>query len=399
MKLRDYFRLAPAFGRCAGRLGYRHLWRLLRMMRWENPQRHEGRLHINSFFPPYPSAAFERFLEAAVARRRVPYSTYFAVTDACPYRCGHCSYGRRAAGQMETPQALTVIEQIKKLGTITIGLTGGEPLLRQDLAVMVKTIGPEAASIVFTTGYGLTAVRAAELKDAGLDCIMIGLESHDAAQHNAVRQDEKSFVTALRAIELGQQAGLYTAISTIASRSKIEDGTLEALAAFGQRLGVREFRILEPIPTGRMQHKSEALLRPEETQHVIDLHKRWNRREERPTLATFSHLESAELFGCGAGYHHLFIDAVGNVCPCDLTPLAFGNVLQEPLAEIWKRMEKYFGQPRRQCFMKQFCDRLETAKADILPLAVEESCGICDALAKDGALPGLYRDFFRIVKQ
>jgi radical SAM protein with 4Fe4S-binding SPASM domain len=41
------------------------------------------------------------------------------------------------------------------------------------------------------------------------------------------------------------------------------------------------------------------------------------------------------MFGCGAGFHHLFIDALGNVCPCDLTPLKLGN--------CWKSRSMTFG--------------------------------------------------------
>ncbi len=48
------------------------------------------------------------------------------------------------------------------------------------------------------------------------------------------------------------------------------------------------------------------------------------------------------MFGCGAGYHHFYADAIGNVCRCDLISLSFGNVLEKPLAKISPDIEQYF---------------------------------------------------------
>ena len=137
MKLRDWLTLTPVFLKCLGKLPIAHLWYLARQFRYENPQRHNGRLHINAFFPPCPSPAFDRFVDAAVRRRRVPYSVYYAVTDACPYHCPHCSYGRHAPGRLEPRQAVDIVEQAGRLGAVTMGFTGGEPLLRDDLPALV----------------------------------------------------------------------------------------------------------------------------------------------------------------------------------------------------------------------------------------------------------------------
>ena len=75
-------------------------------------------------------------------------------------------------------------------------------------------------------------------------------------------------------------------------------------------------------------------------------------------------------------YYHFYdgCDALGNVCPCDLTPLKLGNVLEQPLTEIWSEMSEWFNLPRSGCLMKCLCTETD-AFGDIseLPLCKEKS--------------------------
>jgi sulfatase maturation enzyme AslB (radical SAM superfamily) len=181
MRFHKWIQFAPVFGRCLLRLPLRHIVYMAQQFRFENPHAVSGRTHINSFFPPYPSKAFDRFLDAVFNRRRVPFSAYFAVTDQCPYACPHCSYGKHVRGSLDTAQAIEVIRQLKSIGTVTIGFTGGEPLMRNDINELVRAAGDTTATVMFTTGFGLSRDRAEQLRYAGLDCMTIGMESDEPA--------------------------------------------------------------------------------------------------------------------------------------------------------------------------------------------------------------------------
>lgn len=370
-----------------------HVRYLASKLKYENPQLHAGRVHINSFFPPYPSAAFERFLASVFRYERVPHSVYYAVTDRCPYTCGHCSYGGHRAGRPDTAQALAVIEQIQAAGASTIGLTGGEPLMREDIAELVRAAARRCAVVMFSTGYGLDAERAAALRDAGLTCLTIGLESDRAEEHDRIRGTQGSFETGVEAARQARAAGLFTAISTVATREKLRTGTLERMAGLGLRLGAREFRILNPVPTGAMRGQENERLSVDELRQVAKLHQSWNRGASGMNIAAFAHLESSGMFGCGAGFHHAFIDAAGNVCPCDLTPLALGNVYEKPLADIWHEMAEWFDLPRQGCFSAQVC--AEYADAAELPIGETQSRAICARTPRRNGLPGVYANLFR----
>ncbi|OHB56705.1 MAG: hypothetical protein A2Y07_03565 [Planctomycetes bacterium GWF2_50_10] len=394
MKALIWVRFWRAILKCLWKLPFKHVIYFGKQLGYENPHVHEGKVRVNTFFPPYPSAAFERFLDTTIKRARVPFSTYFAVTDECPFKCGHCSYGNHKPGKLDIGRALHVINEIKSLGTTTIGLTGGEPLLRHDLLDLVKAIGNDTASVIFTTGYNLTAELAADLKKAGLDCLMIGIESDLADEHDKIRGVKGSFEQTLDAIRISVAGGLYTGISTIATREKINEGALLRLAELADRYGVHEFRILEPVPTGRLMSQAVEALTIEESRQVAQFHKQWNKKGKGVAIASFAHLESDEMFGCGAGYHHLFIDAVGNVCPCDLTPLSFGNVFEEKLVNIWERMGRIFNTPRRGCFSKEICRKLVLKTGESLPLNNEQSVSIC-GLCEKTDLPMIYQNLLK----
>ncbi len=396
MKLRDWLKLSPLFFKNIGKLPASHLWYLAMQFRNENPHRHNGKLYINTFFPPYPSKAFDRFLDTAIKRKRIPYSTYFAVTDQCPYNCPHCSYGLHKKGRLDTKQALNVMEQIKSLGTITIGFTGGEPLLRDDIVELVEAASDETSSIMFTTGYGLSEALADKLKIAGLGCMMIGVESDNPSEHDKTRGVAGSFDEAIKAIGLSLEAGFYTAISTVGTKDKIKNGQIQRLAQLAKKHGIHEFRVLEPIPTGSLYDQKDEVLSEDESKELTEFHKQWNRKNKGPAISCFSYLESDEMFGCGAGFHHLFIDAIGNICPCDLTPLSLGNAFEESLEDIWIKMEQLFDLPRCGCLMKDICNRTNGLNdAQTLPLSPEDSIALCQNINRNEKLPAIYKHLFK----
>jgi MoaA/NifB/PqqE/SkfB family radical SAM enzyme len=74
--------------------------------------------------------------------------------------------------------------------------------------------------------------------------------------------------------------------------------------------------------------------------------------------------------GCIAGYQTLFIDASGEICPCDFTPLSFGNIKETPITEIWTQMKEYFPRPRTDCLMRDIAEKIDSS---ILPLSPNES--------------------------
>lgn len=389
MRPLDWPSVIRMFAQAVGKLPAGQLWFLLKKMRNEKLHRFDGQKRINSFFPQHPSPAFDRFLSAVIERRRVPYSCYLAVTGRCPFRCEHCSYGRRGEGELPAAAWREILAQLKAIGGCTVGFTGGEPLLREDLEELIAAAGPELNTIVFSTGWGLTQQRARAMKAAGLGCLTIGIESAEAEPHDRTRGAAGSFEQAAEAVRLAQAAGIYTAISTVGTTGRIASGELEAMYRLAAAWGAGEFRLLSPVATGSAAGQADIMLCPDDVAALREFHIRHNRRAGGPAVASFAYLESPELFGCGAGFHHLFIDSLGEVCPCDLTPLSLGNVTQEPLAEIWRQMGDIFARPRCRCLMREVAEAIPLAGP--LPLPRRQSEQLCRSAGGSDALPGAYQ--------
>ena len=93
---------------------------------------------LNSHFPPFPGPAFDAFLQQVLTvgragPRRQLYSVTLAITNRCGYRCWHCYNAGRSARDMSLETLCTLASELQDLGAIQITLTGGEPLLRDDV--------------------------------------------------------------------------------------------------------------------------------------------------------------------------------------------------------------------------------------------------------------------------
>ncbi|MBN2473442.1 MAG: radical SAM protein [Pirellulales bacterium] len=391
MKTSERLQAAGALARLLLRLPPATTWFLLRRMKNTKRRWHRGLAYLNTFYPPYPSKAFDRFCGHLTHRRRLPVSVYMATTPHCPCKCAHCSYAHRDVREMSAEQMLGAVRQVRELGACIIGFSGGEPLLRRQLADWIAEVSEDTATLIFTTGHGLTPRRAHELAEAGLTAAVVGLDSSDPRQHDAVRRSPGSFDHARRAIEACHAAGIYTSVSTIGFAEKLESGELERIYDLCRRWGVAELRVPNPVPTGGFAGRTEALLNAETRRRLYDFHVEHNRRRDDggPTVTCFAYIESEELFGCGAAYHHLFVDAAGEISPCDVTPLSFGNLNQRPLREIWDELGRYFARPRCRCVMAEIGSQL--SGDDPLPLPPEKSRALVTPATDATPLPKGYR--------
>lgn len=112
------------------------------------------------------------------------------LTYACPLQCAYCSNPVDYAGHgktMDTETWLRVLRDARQMGALQLGLSGGEPLVRQDLEMLVT----EATRLgyysnLITSGIGMDAARARSLKAAGLDHIQVSFQSSEANQNDEI---------------------------------------------------------------------------------------------------------------------------------------------------------------------------------------------------------------------
>jgi MoaA/NifB/PqqE/SkfB family radical SAM enzyme len=357
-------------------------------LRNEKPHFFKEQLRINSCIPPYPSNSFDRFIDILVNKKRLPHSINLAVTSKCPYNCPHCSYGKRKKEDLSTDKMLGLVEEIKGLGTAILGITGGEPMLRDDLDQIISAAQPEMTTNIFSTGYAFEEKKAEKLSKAGVGMITIGVESTDNNIQDRIRGKKGSLEIAINAINLCKKYKIYPAIGTIGTRERIQNGELDRIYNFGKSFDVGEMRLIFPAATGNWTGSTHEILRNEELQLLKEFQIKYNKKPAGPVVASLAYLESEEMMGCNTGSQYLFIDAGGEVCPCDLMPLSFGNVTEKSLKEIWKEMQKHFPRPRPSCLMNEIAHKISTNN---LPVPKNESIKLIPKFDECISLPAIYK--------
>lgn len=348
---------------------------------------------VNTHFPPYPSAAFEQLVDqfgqlGAAATRRL-YSVTLAVTNRCPFNCWHCYNAGRSQQDLPLAALRELAAELQTRGAVVVTLTGGEPLLRNDLPDIVASFDARSCMILGTTGEGLTGERARELKSKGLFAVGISLDSHQEAEHDRLRGRPGAFQTALRALGVARDAGLYPYVVSVATREFLPRERFLPFLRFADKAGAQEVHLLEPSAAGRLAGHTDVLLTALERRQIFAYQAEVAQDSSLPILSCFAYLESPETFGCGAGLTHLYIDGSGEVCPCNLVPLSFGNLGREPLGQILDRMGRCFCRPRAGCVGKLLGGRLP---ATALPLAPDQSMAICEQhLPRSHALPRFFQ--------
>jgi len=146
-----------------------------------------------------------------------------SVTDRCNFRCSYCMpsevFNKDYAFLPQT--ALLSFEEIARLARIFIGhgvekirLTGGEPLLRKNLEVLIEmlarmtTVGGKPLDITLTTNASLLAKKAQSLKDAGLQRVTVSLDAMDDTIFRRMNDVDFPVADVLRGIEVANQVGL-----------------------------------------------------------------------------------------------------------------------------------------------------------------------------------------------
>lgn len=349
----------------------------LNVIEHERIIKHNGQYIINAFLPPINSRAFRSIAEnvpgvgAAFYENHVsgvrlaPISTYIAVTGKCMYHCWHCSASKMMAKgevDLDTADMIRLVKQVQDLGVGIIGFTGGEPLIRTDLEEIIKAIDERSMTLVFSNGYGLTLERAKALKNAGLFGIAISFDSIRAEVHDEKRGYEGAYEIALEAIRNAKAAGLYTMGQVVCTKEMLKTKEIHQVAKFLKGEEIHELRIVEPIPCGILEEAKDEVLTEEEKRELIKLHILFNKDKRYPKTSVFPYVESEDQYGCGAGVQHSYIDKEGNFRPCDFIYENYGNVLEEPINEIWDRMHKTCGQPKCECYAKNKCEKCGEGK-------------------------------------
>jgi GTP 3',8-cyclase len=183
-----------------------------------------------------------------------------SVTYRCNFRCVYCMprevYGRDYA--FLPRRELLTFEEIERvarvfaaLGVRKLRITGGEPLVRRDLEVLIgKLARIGSLDVTLTTNGALLAAKAQALAEAGLTRITVSLDSLDDETFRRMNDVDFPVTRVLEGIEAAADAGLAPVkVNVVVKRGLNDDGIVE-LARFFRGTG-HILRFIEFMDVGR----------------------------------------------------------------------------------------------------------------------------------------------------
>ena len=286
------------------------------------------------------------------------------VCGHCNLHCPHCYSSaalRPTHSDLSTKEALGLVDDLADAGVRIVIFSGGEPLLRPDLFVLMARARDRGLTPALSSnGVLLDAARGRMLARAGVRYAGISLDGL-AALNDAYRGMKGAFARAVQGIDRAMDAGLEVGIRL--TLTGLSAGQVEPLLALAVRLGVHKFYLSHLLYSGRGQSLAPHDLKPAESrallfrlfdaaEHLLDGDNRlaivtggndsdgplfllWLRARHGEPAASRAREILERRGGNSAGERILAIDAVGRVHPDQFWQTAdLGDVRRQPMSEI-----------------------------------------------------------------
>lgn len=154
---------------------------------------------------------FWRICAHVILKKRYPFSVSFLITHRCNLRCSYCNSYKQIEDEMTTEQIKKMLTKLKNMGLIRLGITGGEPLLREDIGEIISFAKSLGIKTTLVTNGSLVNAKIKELKD--LDLLIVSLEGPKEI-HDSLR-GRGTFEKAIESIKAAKKNKLNVWVETV----------------------------------------------------------------------------------------------------------------------------------------------------------------------------------------
>jgi radical SAM protein with 4Fe4S-binding SPASM domain len=270
------------------------------------------------------------------------------MTLRCNLRCPHCYIDAGEdlqEGELSTAEGRDLIDQIVEAGRPILVLSGGEPLLREDVYELARYATDRGLRVVMgSNGTLITDAVAQRLRSSGIRAVAVSIDSPVPEHHDAFRGLPGAWDRAVQGIRACARQGIGIQVNTTVTPSNVQE--IEGIFSLAGDLGARSFHLFFLVPTGRgaelgglSASRYEALIGG-----VVDrIAAGEYRMEVRPVCAPqFTRIALSRGLGMGrwsrgclAGLTYCRIYPNGDVTPCPYLPLRLGNIREDRFRDIW----------------------------------------------------------------
>ena len=315
-------------------------------------------------------------------------------TRNCNLSCVHCRASATTgphSGELDTSEAYKLLDQIAEVAKPIIILTGGEPLLRDDI-YDIATYGTKKGlrMVMAPNGTLVTEKVAIKLIDAGIKRISISVDGATPEDHDRFRKVKGAFDGAINAMKIARKVGLDFQVNTTITKTNL--GQIPAIQDLAIKHGAVAHHIFLLVPTGRGKYIVDTEINAAEYEETLDWF--YDQRDKTPldlkatcaphyyrilrqrakkdgkTVSFKTHGLDAVTRGCLGGIGFCFVSHRGDVQPCGFLSTNCGNVRQRSFADIWRNSEIF----------KALRD-YDQLKGKCSPCEFKRVCGGCRARA------------------
>jgi heme b synthase len=304
------------------------------------------------------------------------------ITRSCNLSCLHCRASAEKGpykNELSTTECLSLIGDIASFSNPIIILTGGEPLLREDIFEIASYGKKKGLRMVMgTNGTLVNNSNANKIVESGIARISISIDGATQKLHDQFRQVEGAFAGAMNGINFAKSVGMEFQINTTVTQDNLDQ--IEGILNLAIKLGAVAHHIFLLVPTGRGRELKEQILSPEDCEKTL----RWfytqkdkvplqlkatcaphyyrilrqEAKKEGKLVTPRTYGLDAMTRGCLGGTSFCFISHTGEVQPCGYLEINCGNVREESLESLWKN-SKVFNDLRDVSNLKGKCGQCE----------------------------------------
>ena len=281
------------------------------------------------------------------------------LTRSCNLDCVHCRAAARFGpydNELTTQECFDFLDNVKSFSDPIIIMTGGEPMLRDDIWDIAKhgtDIG--LRMVMAPCGFLVTEETVQKMIDSGIKRLSFSIDGATEQSHDDFRRVKGAFASVMTAIENCNKMGMEFQVNTTISKHNLHE--LEDILRLVIKLGAKAHHPFLLVPTGRGAELKDQEISPEDYEKTLSWF--YDMRDEvpiqfKPTCAPHyyrifrqketekgikvtpeTHGMDAMSKGCMGGQSFAFVSHIGKVQICGFLEEECGDIRKEPFSKIW----------------------------------------------------------------
>ncbi len=204
-----------------------------------------------------------QFAKAKLFKRRIPVIVSWAITYRCNQHCSYCQWPQVYSEEVDFEQARLIIDKLRYLKTVRVNLTGGEPLLRDDIPDLVDYMKKQNLFVCINSNGVLIPNKITRLKQ--LDLLNLSLEGPEEI-HDRIR-GLGGYASVMAAIDSARTAGI--SVKLTATLNNLNAGSLEYIIKLANRLNLEVvFQVADDYKLGAVS-ENPLRIKPEQLKEAL----------------------------------------------------------------------------------------------------------------------------------